>query len=230
MGDEFLYDITDRLKNMKSEARRHNKEPPFLFQNFKLSLWYQCPSARSSEIPAICRILNSLIDAMNANHHLPQYILIMPDCDIIKSIDIYDYGTRQAFSEDLSWLLRKVSRYLLLRWEDLKNKNPGAVAMAPTKVIWCKMLSRPISDDREYSKIWKCKTKFNNELENILQLEEFMHLIEIPNMEEVLYFSANGELSHRGQTEFWRNLNSEVRHLLIQLHLTNNNKKQIVNS
>ena len=61
----------------------------------------------------------------------------------------------------------QIGRNLTARREDLKDKHLGAVDSSVTRVIWVRMLARPLSDDPELSKIWRLRRKFNDVLDEI---------------------------------------------------------------
>ena len=110
-------------------------------------------------------------------------------------------------------MIKQISRALLTHREDLKDKNLGAVMADLTRVVWVQMLTRPITKDHELKKTWKLRPKFNSALEKILDIERYMHVINIPNMEEFRFFDSKGELTSTGKEAFWKHLNTEIRRL-----------------
>ena len=153
------------LQGLKSEAMIQHERPPYCYEFYNVSAWYQTPL---STTPVIARISNSLIETLNENTYLPKYVIVIPDKDVIESQSKRDFGAKNAIEEHLSWLVKQVSKSLLTRHEDLKNRNPGTVTAELTRVIWVKMLTRPITEDTVLKKVWKLRPKFNSALDAIM--------------------------------------------------------------
>ena len=113
--------------------------------------------------------------------------------------------------DNLHWLMQHVGRCLIRRRDDLRNKNTGAIPSEHTRVIWVAMLARPISDDPDLSKIWKLRRKFNEVLADPLEIENYMHIMTIKDMEEDHYFDSRGNLTIKGQQQYWLNLNDQLK-------------------
>ena len=109
-----------------------------------------------------------------------------------------------------------MSQLLLEQCQDLKKKRPGSVHTTPTRVLWVKMLTRPMSDNPVLSRVWKCRSKFNQELENILKIEQFMRIVSVRHMEEHKFFNILGDLTQQGQHHYWNNINSLICHFDFQ--------------
>ena len=73
------------------------------------------------------------------------------------------------------------------------------------------MLARPISDDPHLAKIWKLRQKFNKVLDDIMEIEQFMYVMPIRNMEESKYFDDQGHLTKAGKNQFWLSLNDQFK-------------------
>ena len=122
----------------------HGMEP-YMYANYSLSTWYK--SELVSVHPSIVRIYNSLIEALNTEpFHLPKYILVIPDVDVIESLKFYDFQAWELIHQNLHWLNNNIFKSLTHHRNDLKNKRIGSVSDLPT-VIYVKMLARPRTDD-----------------------------------------------------------------------------------
>ena len=89
-----------------------------------------------TELPVIAKLQNALVAAFNDHAHLPKYIFIIPDKDIIEYIELFDSGVKKAIFDNLTWLSKAIGRCLISRREDLKDKNYRAVSPEFTRVIW----------------------------------------------------------------------------------------------
>ena len=142
------------MLDFKTETFRRQGKLPYLHRYFNVSAWYK-NQLQDLDNPSVGRIHNSLIDALNVNNHLPKYIVVIPDRDVLDSVNIWDYGARKEINEHICWLLKRISRSLMSRREDLIKKCPGSVDdLNPTRVVWIKMLTRPMTSDPELDKVW----------------------------------------------------------------------------
>ena len=180
VGDSFLDNSYHTLQKMKSEAVLHSEPPPYLYQIYNLSAWYT--SALSDLKPLIVRFLNSMIEAMNRKKHphLPKYILMMPDKDLLQNTKIPKTGIKAFLRIIMQWWVTQTFRALNNRRENLKSKHTGAVSADPTQVIWIKMFPRPISVNEDLIKVLKIRRKFNGTSAGFVQqkAQAFNHVIE----------------------------------------------------
>ena len=97
-----------------------------MYNNFNISAWHIQLNSHSLKIPAIARIQNALIAALNEYPHLPKYIIVIPDKDILQlieqEVDI-DNGIKKAIFDNLCWLMLQFGRNLVARCDDLGNKR-----------------------------------------------------------------------------------------------------------
>ena len=211
IGDDFLQRTFHSLQDLKSEAVVKKTRLPYLYENFNISAWFVKQTKSAVNVPTMAKLQNALIVVLNEYPHLPKYIIVIPDKDVIQSNEFYDNGIKKALFDNLQWLSRQFGRNLLARREDLKSKNIGAVHPEITRVIWVRMLARPIVDDPELSKIWKLRRKFNDVMDDLFEVEQYMHVMAINDKEEFQYFDNRGHLTVAGQREFWLSLNQQLK-------------------
>ena len=116
IGDEFLRDVDRTLSTLRTSDAAEQGRKLFIHQYFNFETFYLNPFAPMK--PVITRIFNSLVKALNKFPHLPEYILVLPDKDIIKSTNIYDFGMREILEANINWLIRNLARALLARQEN----------------------------------------------------------------------------------------------------------------
>ena len=201
IGDEFLRGISSTMKGMKSDANLEKHVMLYLYQQYNFTMHHprQMPGTR----PSIARILNALIKAFNEDELLPKYIIIMPDKDIISSINMFDYGITTLIETNINWLLDQMARTIITRREDLKNKRSGTAPAFLPRVFWVEMLQRPYTTNNRLKNIFAQHNKFNRSLKNILQIEHYMEVISLQNMGDTPFFDAFGELSDMGAHHYW---------------------------
>ena len=174
--------------------------PPYIYENYNVHAWYV---TQVSTVPTIAKLQNALVAALNEYPHLPKYIFMVPDKDIVESIQLFDVGVKKTTFDNLLWLVKCIARCMLTRREDLKRKHLGAAARETTKIIWINMLARPIDDENpQLARIWKLRRKFNEVLSDIIEGESYMNVMTLANMEEIKYFDWQGNLTETGRNQF----------------------------
>ena len=156
----------------------------------------------------LARILNAFIDELNDphKHHLPRYVLIMLDKDLIYNAKVYDFGVSRTFEDTLKWLLVNINRCIEICKEDLKKKRKGTVSStSEPQLIWLTILQHPVSNNRQ---IFVLTKKFNMILENVVSGDKCSHIMKISLDHANGHFDRNGELTPDGVTAFWRHVDA----------------------
>ena len=186
------------------------KELPYLYKTYNLECYYMNPL--SDVNPSIVRIYNAMVKALNMHEHLPKYIIITPNKDIVEDIRNlhFDCGLGDSIEENINWLLKNVAKALLARRNDLKRKRIGSAPLELPRVFWVKMMARPHTTNMELAKTWKLRKKFNEILFAVLSIEKYMDLIPMDKVNEYSHFDQFGNLTSTGQLKFWRALNDHI--------------------
>ena len=75
-----------------------------------------------------------MVEAFNRRYHLPRYIIMVLDKDLIEGINFYEHGESMVIGRMVNWISREIGQALEARSEDLYGKKPGATYMG-TKTI-----------------------------------------------------------------------------------------------
>ena len=59
--------------------------------------------------PAIGRMVNATIEAINQEKKLPKYLIVIPDGDIIRDIEDFDYGANRFLAKQINWLVKNIN-------------------------------------------------------------------------------------------------------------------------
>ena len=230
VGDDSLSKIYGGLQHLKSRRESKHEKGPYIYEFYSVSAWYMNPL---SEVrPTIARLQNALTEALNQNIYLPKYIIIIPEKDIVESAFKSDSCSNREIEDQANWLIGQVSKLLMARREDLKSKKPGSVTADLTRVIWVNMLARPEYNNPYLNTLFDLRQTYNGKMKKLLEVEKYMHIIEVPNMEEYKYFNKQGELTTLGKEEFWLNFNAELKALdatpkeNLKLDIKKNKKKE----
>ena len=209
VGDEFLYNIQAKLQDIRSEAVIRHKDQPYCYQAYNIGTWYFNPL--SSLKPGVVHILNSLIAAYNDVPHLPKYIVIFPDKDILSRLSYTGPGVKRLLKQELGWLLTQMGRLYKTQCEDLKSKRVGAVDSLVTKYIWIKMIPRPLSSNPKLVPVLKMCRKFNEMLEEVLENQDCQYVMTLSSVIEDSFFDYHGNLTDSGKTQFWAEFNHQLK-------------------
>ena len=209
VGDVFVNNIHHSLQELRTDMQAAHGMELYMYANYSLSTWYK--SQLVSVHPSIVRIYNSLIETLNTEpFHLPKYILVIPDVDIIESLKFYDFQARELIHQNLHWLNSNIFKSLTHHRNDLKNKRISSVSDLPT-VIYVKMLTRPRTDDETLKCFWTLKGKFNQELESLVLENADLHLMELTQVDEFYHFDALDKLTEHRKTAFWSNVDEQFK-------------------
>ena len=111
------------------ETAHSVKERPYIYQQYKIKHLFQ-PSSGTAD-GTMENLLKSFSEALNNDNVLPEYLLIIPDRDIILDINYFEPGTMYFIDQHLQWLARQFDRIITDRRERLRKICPGAVGEQP---------------------------------------------------------------------------------------------------
>ena len=141
IGDAFLRNIFTTFRAMRQQATLTKKAPPFLFAHYNVDTMVTPPMSNVQSV--LARIYNAFIKALNENHHLPRYVIILLDKDIIVYIDHFDFSISKTIEDVLKWLLININQAIETRKQDLLGKRPGAISsLSEPRLIWVQMVKR----------------------------------------------------------------------------------------
>ena len=147
---------------------------------------------------------NALILMLNNKDHLPFYLVIIPDKDLLTWYKHYAYGISRILHVDLKHFVDEVEKVVKTRREQLLQIRPGAVA-TKTKIIWVNMLARPFIWSPDGSdKVFTQTAKFNFILQETLA-NKAGYIMSIDHMKDC-HFDRYGNLNTSGKIHFWKEL------------------------
>ena len=217
VGDEFIKDAGPSLKTLgrltlekkpanKTQQQQSRPIKLFMYNNFNVSTHYSSTTTRG-----LNRILYPFCVALNDRHHLPRYILIIPDKDMITKLTEYKFDNSLTMGSAFNKLINKINQWIQRRRQDLADKRPGALAPEnyPT-LIWVRMLKRPFIEGEEASRVFSLRNKFNAAMENqiLLSNDNNHRIMSIDIKKEE--FDRQGNLTSIGKTSFWREVDRAV--------------------
>ena len=195
MGDEFLKEILGELTKRKNAAKLKDFGQPYIYQQFNVSAHYSNTGIRNG----INKIFTPFVTALNEKKRLPNYILVIPDADILQFIQ-YMNGTSMLIGAVMHHIIRQIDVMIQRRCSDLFEIKQGALVDEEfPKIIWVRMLKRP----KELAKgVLALRGKFNSILEERLldgnKENHYIMSIDVSEME----FNATGNLSLEGKKTF----------------------------
>ena len=87
------------------------------------------PSPNSHVKHVIARLVNCIIKALNDAKKLPKVMVIIPDWDILKFLDIDpdDEGAFVIIRKALDWILTQIQRVIEAKKDNFQRRKPGSV-------------------------------------------------------------------------------------------------------
>ena len=206
VGDSFLRDIYPTLQALRAKAVLDKKVKPYLYEYYNIIPKF---TAKNSNIRSTtARIFNEIVTGLNERTRLPRYILMILDKEILEVADHNNFGVHRIIGELIEWLTRNIDKIIDLRREDIWLKRPGAiVSSGEPRIIWTKMLVRPIIQDPTKGFLFAQCRKLNEALDNIVPKYKHGHIMEIQvSPEDQRMFDKWSNLSGIGMDKFWSNL------------------------
>ena len=194
---------------MKLQAEEKEKQIPYLFSFYNIKAFY--PTEETPQDTFLSGIHNALVGALNdrINYHLPRYLLIVLDSELVEAADGYDYGAVEVFTEWIEWLLVNINESIEFRKQDLLRKRPGAIASTSEPwFIWVTMLKRPNSTTKK--EVFALTRKFNTTLEQVIANDKCSHILKVHVEGSEANFEEDGTLTATGQVQFWCAIDEEM--------------------
>ena len=156
---------------LRSEAVANDTKPPYVFSNYNVSTF----TTNDKQVKnRTVKIVNGLIEAFNKYHTMPRFIIIVPDWDILKYINFYEFRASKFIGTMVDWLIKEVSSAVDEKKADMKRSRPGSVVSLEPKLIMVKMIDRPGTSD-----VLKSREKYNAVLEEALFQTKKMYIMDI---------------------------------------------------
>ena len=86
----------------------------------------------------------------------------MPDWDLVKNLTDISFGISIIIERILKWVVKAINRAIQMRKDDLAKIKAGSVVRNEPKIMWVKMVNRPVVVHRALA----IRHKFNRALEN----------------------------------------------------------------
>ena len=90
LSGEFLCTCFDAFEQLLKIAKQDNNPWPYLFQSYNVTPCH--PPKLSNTRSVMAGIFNTLVNHMNTVWHLPKYLLIIIDKDLLEDAALFDYG------------------------------------------------------------------------------------------------------------------------------------------
>ena len=107
IGNDFLRETMDALTSMTKSAKASKEPTPYMYQMFNIMGYFA-----NFGSPAVLGIINPLIDALNDNHRLPEYILVIPDKDILTGLQEKKAATSFVIGSTLHYIIKQLDMFI----------------------------------------------------------------------------------------------------------------------
>ena len=68
------------------------------------------------------RVINSLIEMVNTKKHLPKYLVVTLDKDIVNDLDVFQENAPRSVQDLTSWVVRQIDMVIRHRRLDILEK------------------------------------------------------------------------------------------------------------
>ena len=104
----FVNKTYSMLPEFDEKAVAVKTDRPFVYQYYNVKCYTANPHTKTSEVPA--RIINSVIKAMNDRNRLPRILVIIPDWDVVKYVNYFNFGFREIAEAIVEWMAASVTK------------------------------------------------------------------------------------------------------------------------
>ena len=185
---------------------------PYMYEFSNIVPIYQ--ASNGAETGSLSRIYNSIFEGLNRKDHLPHYILIFPDRDLLMDANFYQFGCAEVLHHILKWLCLRIDRAIADRHDQLRKLRPGAAGHDP-HIMWISMIPRPLIKNHptpHFNNVVNLRKKFNNELEQCITSTNNPRLIHTTNVfDDYNNYDNIGALTHAGKLKFWHHIDSQFK-------------------
>ena len=204
IDEGFLRSTYGSLQSMKSSVGiDEGAQMPYLYQHYKVTPFYQASSG--SATGTLQNVYNSLVQALNKDNKLPEYIIFLLDHNLILEIDFFYPGKVFVLEQIIHWLSKQVDHAISSRREKLRDICPGSVGPQP-KVIWTHMINILFINRHPYptyNYVVKLCSKFNGILGKEARKSLFSLVMQISDASwEPEFFDSVGNLTFAGKLTF----------------------------
>ena len=207
VGKQFLKEIFNTFLAMAAKAKRSELPLPYLFDYYNI---LECTSnlTATSEKSSIAKIYNNMMERINEKHLLPRFIVVMPDWNILQEIKFDDYGVSKIIANNIEWLVFEIESAIARKKKELSKIRKGTVAFSEPKVVWLKMIARPLP-----SRVLALRRKFNVILEETLCNTDGMRIIDVQDSIKRMHFDHSNKLTSDGRIAYWRAVDQHMKKL-----------------
>ena len=105
----------------------------------------------------------------------------------------------------IHWLINQLEKTISIRKDALAKRKPGALTHTEPKFLWVPILEKPYED-----RLTTTREKFNSILYQAIKQAGGEHYILPRNKLSHRSFDMNGNLTHEGRKEYWRNFDEQI--------------------
>ena len=192
--------------SLESVSGYNNREVPFLYKMF--NIFYFFSSKLSNRRNVLLRVINAFTEGLNRRQHLPRYIIILLDKDILSLLDLDVAFLTKQLERCIAGLAKQMTRLIEARKEKLYKKKQGAVPSSdefPT-LIWVELFDKPYMRNRF---IQKNRNKFNKGINEVAIHEKNYRVMAIESL-GIRHFTLTGALNYEGKQQLWREINYQM--------------------
>ena len=141
--------------------------------------------------------------------HLPRYILIILDKDLLENITVLDFGISKTIEDIIKQFLINFNQAIEVRKDDITGKWLGVLlTLSEPRLIWVQMVKHPFVPN---SKVFALAKKFNTILEETIAGDCRSHILKPHVVLDDNNFDRNGNLSPEGLVTYWKIIDATMK-------------------
>ena len=202
IGDDCMKNSFGTFEAMTRVQQGDRKKiPPYIYENYNTLPFYK--SFSSGVTSTAAHMINTLIEALNTREWLPRFVVVIPDKDLLKDIEVYEFAASKVIQDLVAWTIRQMNMLIRRKCAALLEKCPGAV-FGDTKVILVRMMRRywKYERDSKIDRVLSLRAKCNDAL-NEAAIKNDLHILTIDSCNSADHFDQHGNLSTKGKNAFW---------------------------
>ena len=203
----MLREVYPAFNAICKEAKISRRTQPYINEEFNVHGLYTTALSNIRSVPA--RFINLVIEAINKFMHLPKYVIVILDWDLVDYAGLDDpEAAYHCIDEMMKYIIKEMNKYFDAQFEDMYQAKPGSIKKGEPRMIWMRMLQRPTI---EYSFAQQFRLPFDEILERHLVIEGHSHIMELTSLVKDEYFDNAGKLLASGRIQFWKEFDQIIK-------------------
>ena len=208
LGDSFLRDTFRTLQALGESRKERNDRKDKRTENipYIISQYNVVPLMLNfSAFSLLARLINNMIEGLNATNRMPRILLVILDQAIVREINFFEYGISKVLAKVLTHLIKQIQKAIERRKDIMCEIKPGSLNRGEPKIIYLAMFDCP-----NPGKYISLHAKFNAILEEILAGQRNRYFLNITDSMGRNCFDRYNNITSTGQINMWMEIDFQL--------------------